>query len=444
MPHSLLGLEMKICHLHIGMHKTGSSSVQNYFEKHRRELDSLGFYYADMEFPNHSGPLLYALRKEPECDSEIASFKLSAAELERRVLYFRDKLSKSLEREYRNILFSAEALIKLSEEELDVFKLMLLNYVDEIRVYCYVREPLPFINSSFQQMIKTMPVTLDHKNIFPNYESKFRKFEDLFGKVNYRIYSKNQLTNGDVTEDFCEWLGVPFLGAENANISLGATAVKFLIRFQNLRKDVKVTQEALELVEDTLGRLPKQKVKLPTKNMRSIIESNYGDFLWMYNQISKHTPCSVFSIESVKKLSLGNIEGHFSENEKDLLISLATTYPEFGGYILEETGQTVLDIVSLPLSDLPGLEFRIRKLTGSEFQGWADFSNNSLELLQFDLYLNDEFVRKIAANIPRFDLLSAHGVARRVGFNFKFDRELSSNDMVTLLLDEKIVYSGNI
>ncbi|MCP4061196.1 MAG: hypothetical protein GY738_28750 [Pseudoalteromonas sp.] len=444
MPNNLLGLEMKICHLHIGMHKTGSSSVQNYFEKHRGELDSVGFYYADMGSSNHSGPLLYALRKDPKSDSEIASFKLTATELENRILYYRDKLSKSLEREYENILFSAEAFIKLSEEELNIFKQMLLNYVDEIRVYCYVREPLPFTNSSFQQIIKTIPVALDDQNIFPNYERKFRKFGDLFGNINYRVYSQSQLTNGDVIEDFCEWLGVPFLGAEKANISLGATAVKFLIRFQSLRKVIKVTQESLELVENTLSRLPNQKVKLPTKKMRTIIESNYEDFLWMRNQLLKHSPRSGFSIESIEKSSLGNIEGHFSENEKDLLNSLANTYPEFGSYVLKETGRTVLDIVSSPTSDQPELKFRIRKLSGSEFQGWAHFSHNGLEPVQFDLFLNDEFVGKIASNTPRSDLLSADGVARNIGFDFKFDRELSINDTVTLLLDEKIVYSGSI
>lgn len=435
---------MKTCHLHIGMHKTGSSSIQNYLDKNRDELLKNGHYYAEMGSPNHSGPFLYSLRYEPAEDSEIASFNISSEELNRRVSLYKENLNRSLKKEYTNIIFSAEAIIKLTEEELNSFKNYLLNYVDEIKVYCYVREPMPFMVSSFQQIIKTMPVFLDNQNLYPNYQEKLEKFESVFGSVNYRLFSRDTLFQGDVTADFCSWIDLPYFGAEETNNSLGALAVKFLYKFQHLRNEIIVRQSSLELIENTLSKLPYQKVILPTKEMARMINDNVPDFIWMSELLKEKAPDIIFNIKDDKSLSFGNIYGVFSECEKVALINLAKMHPEFDEYILAETDFSVAELISLPLPEFSNLMFYIRRTSESMIQGWAVYKNDSSKIVDLAIFLNDQYVDSISANIPRKDILDSNGGARAVGYTYEFEKKISSEDLITVIIGNNVAYSGNL
>lgn len=434
---------MKTCHLHIGMHKTGSSSIQNYLDKNRDELLKNGFYYAEMGSPNHSAPFLYSLRFEPEKDSEIASFNISSEELNRRVSLYKENLNESLNKEYTNIIFSAEAIIKLTEEELSSFKNYLLGYVDEIKVYCYVREPMPFTVSSFQQIIKTMPVFLDNQNLYPNYKSKLEKFEKIFGDTNYRLFARNSLLNSDVTADFCSWIGLPYLGAEETNNSLGALAVKFLYKFQHARNKIVVSQNSLELAENTLSKLPYNKVVLPTKEMAEMITDNTADFTWMLKLLKEKVPGIIFNIKDEEKLSYGNVYGFFSEQEKSLLIQLANSSPELEHYIKSETGLSIIELVSTPPEGFEGLEFYVRKIEQSIIQGWASYTSDNDKNVEFDIFLNNMFVNSIKADIKRDDLPDPQGSGRHVGYIFDFGKALTPKDLVTILIDGKVAFSGS-
>lgn len=435
---------MKTCHLHIGMHKTGSSSIQNYLDENRSELLKSGFYYAEMGGANHSGPFLYCLGFEPAKDTEIANLKIAPDELNRRVLFYKGKLADSLKGNYSDIIFSAESIIKLTRNELLDFKENLLKYVDEIKVYCYVREPMPFMVSSFQQIIKTMPVFLDNQNLYPNYQEKLEKFESVFGSVNYRLFSRDTLFQGDVTADFCSWIDLPYFGAEETNNSLGALAVKFLYKFQHLRNEIIVRQSSLELIENTLSKLPYQKVILPTKEMARMINDNVPDFIWMSELLKEKAPDIIFNIKDDKSLSFGNIYGVFSECEKVALINLAKMHPEFDEYILAETDFSVAELISLPLPEFSNLMFYIRRTSESMIQGWAVYKNDSSKIVDLAIFLNDQYVDSISANIPREDILDSNGGARAVGYKYEFEKKISSEDLITVIIGNNVAYSGNL
>jgi len=435
---------MKTCHLHIGMHKTGSSSIQNYLDKNRDELLKSGFYYAEMGGANHSGPFLYCLRFEPARDTEIANLKIAPDELNSRIIFYKEKLADSLNKNYSDIIFSAESIVKLSPNELIDFKKNLLEYVDEIKVYCYVREPMSFTVSSFQQVIKTMPVFLDNQHLYPNYKDKLQKFEDIFGDVKYRLFSRGTLLEGDVTADFCSWLNLPYQGSEEANISLGALAVKFLYRFQHARSEIVVKQETLDLIENTLSKLPFQKVILPTKDMANIIQNNIADFKWMANHLSKKGLEINFNVDDTSNASYGNIYGVFSEHEKTTLIELANASSKFSEYVVTETGLSVAELVSAPLTSFSNLEFYIRKASNSVVQGWTCYSDNATKTVELTIFLNNIYKDTIQANMIRTDLIDGHGQGRYVGYMYDFKQELTSNDLVTIVVEDNIIYSGSI
>jgi hypothetical protein len=420
------------------MHKTGSSTIQEYLQYNNGKLGS-GIFYADLGPANHSGPLTYALRFDPATDSEISRFGLTPKKLQENVDFFKEKLIISLNRDYSQIIFSSESLVKLTEKELESFKKLLLQYVDEIKVYCYAREPIPFMTSAFQQVIKTGPTQPYSQDICPNYKVKFSKFESVFGNVNYRIFSKLELVGGDVVEDFCKWLNLSLYPFKNVNVSLGALAVKFLYRFQHLRKNIVVSQPDLEMLESNLASLPFHKVVLPIRDVLDLIQVNMSDFEWMKSRFEE--ACQEFNIE-YNNCGAGTIYGAFSQGEKENFDFLERT-PEFSDYILKETGYSIKDILTKPLSYLSNLEFRVRRVSSSSIGGWACYMSDYSLKAVLKLYINGNYIAEVIANKHRPDI-AIENEGSYVGFHFDFNNELTNNDILSVMVGENILFSGYI
>jgi hypothetical protein len=244
--------------------------------------------------------------------------------------------------------------------------------------------------------------------------------------------------------DFCNWLKIPFLGNQDTNLSLSALAVKFLVRFQYSREKKTVSQELLELIENTLVQLPFQKVILPTKEMVEIINFNKLDFDWMKTRLAQKNEIIKFNNNDFDENSFGNIFGVFSEEEKNNLVNLAHSNPEFDAYVKAETGLSIEELTSVPITNLSNLEFYIRKVTDSKIQGWSCYKNDPNKTVELIILLNNEQIIEIKANIIRADIIDSKGNSRSVGYNYDFGKTLSSDDLVTILIENKIVYSGSI
>lgn len=434
---------MKTCHLHIGMHKTGSSSIQNYLSENRDKLEKHGYYYADMGSPNHSGPFLFSSRFNPSEDDEIINFNLPSHTIDKNIEIYREKLHNSLARDCENVVFSAESIVKLSLNELTALKEIISNYVDDIKVYCYVRKPMSFSTSAFQQIVKTVPIDFDNENILPLYEKKLNKIGQAFGHINYRLFSIDTLISGNVTADFCEWLGIPYWGSTDANQSLSALAIKFLYNFQPLRKKITVSQEMLELVENTLSKLPYKKLILPSKVMEHQIEMNMADFEWMKNQLLPNKYLSPFIDINHNHKNYGNIYGVFSQNEKELLLNVINKAPEFKSFVENETELSLESILESPLKKLDHLVFYITKIDNKKIQGWSSHINTE-DFVTLEIYINDDFQDSIKSDIERVDLKDKDNKPRRVGYTYSFNKKINQNDIITVYSSGQVLYSGHL
>jgi hypothetical protein len=432
---------MKTCHLHIGMHKTGSSSIQHYLDKNRSKLKDSGFYYAEMGASNHSGPFLYAIRFEPDKDSELLFIDMTSEQLKDRVNLYKKKLEDSLSQEYTDIIFSAESITKLTKDELIAFKEYLLRFVDEIKIYCYIREPLSYITSAFQQVIKGTYIQIDHASIYPNYKEKLEKFETVFGNLEYHLFSKSSLTNGNVVNDFCNWLKIPFLGNQDTNLSLSALAVKFLVRFQYARTKLMFSQQSVEMLEYVLSTLPYEKLILPTYSMKEELNDNLTDFQWISNELIIKKTGFIFNNYKLNDYSYGNFLGVFNEFEKSLLINLVNHNDKLTNYIKTETGLNIIDLVNAPLSNIPNLQIYINKINKFSIGGRAFYTDNSQQVT-LDIYVNNEFISTILANGYREDLSFLPENERFIGYLHEFKFPLTKNELITLKVCGEIVFSG--
>jgi len=150
----------KECIMHIGMPKTGSSSVQNFVFSHRKwfsEFHDVN-YYSDRA--NHSH-LFAALSSK-----NTYGLHLNALYSDKEVERFRSQTLEAFEtavkqNKAKKFVISGEDISLCDLSAVKYFKTITDEYFDNTRIICYVRDPFLFAQSACQQMFKN-GATLQH------------------------------------------------------------------------------------------------------------------------------------------------------------------------------------------------------------------------------------------------------------------------------------------
>ena len=160
---------MKQAIIHIGMHKTGTSSIQKAF----RGYDDGETRYVRLETANHSQPICAVFMQPP---SDRSTFRKGG--FRRDLFERRDEIKKNLAKEISldrsRFIISGESIIHLSAGELTEMLRFLEHKGVSAKFIAYVREPVGFGSSSFQQQVKA-----DRANflfIQPHYKRRFADF----------------------------------------------------------------------------------------------------------------------------------------------------------------------------------------------------------------------------------------------------------------------------
>lgn len=111
------------------------------------------------------------------------------------------------------------------------------QWTDDITVLAYVRRPLSYALSAFQERLKGGTADrLDAYSLWPFYKARFARLDELFGRdrVILKPYDRNNLLGGDVVRDFAAMLGIRMADAStpeaNTTLSTEATALLFVQR----------------------------------------------------------------------------------------------------------------------------------------------------------------------------------------------------------------------
>jgi hypothetical protein len=225
---------MKRCIVHMGMHKTGSTSIQNSLCGH----SDASFVYADLGTPNHSLPIYSLFAVHPERHHlHRAETRDPAA-----VAGYVERVRADLERAFesagdRTLIVSGEDIGVLSREELGKLESHFRGYCDELRVVGYVRPPGGFITSAFQQRVKGGSVSgLDLNEEYRDYEARFAKFDEVFGRdqVSLWKFDPTRFPGRCVVQDFCARLGIalPVERIVRLNESLTRQAVALIYTYR--------------------------------------------------------------------------------------------------------------------------------------------------------------------------------------------------------------------
>lgn len=220
---------MRTVYLHIGMHKTGSTSIQKNF----RGFDNGSIKFAELGFENHSIPFHTAFSGEHHSFPEWKLQNLSLEEVEEKKIECFRLIENSLKTDSnKDLIFSGEDISLISASGISQIEKLLRDYTDRVVVLAYIRDPLSFSASLLQEDIKAginsrIPAS-------PNYRFRFEKFVKIFGSenVHFRIFDPKRFENRDVVLDFADFLNVAppnSRSVENASFSTEATRIIYIL-----------------------------------------------------------------------------------------------------------------------------------------------------------------------------------------------------------------------
>ncbi|MEQ8899469.1 MAG: hypothetical protein RID23_20515 [Roseovarius sp.] len=218
--------------LHAGMFKTGSSSIQSFLAG-ANLTNATCFSWND---PNHSALFVLLFTRQPETDWIFRQRGLSAEDLSDRRLQASRELTRQIEASRHDMfVFSAERLYRSRRADLTACRDFFDRYFPEIRVHCYVRDPMGYAASMLQQNLKTGNVPRP-RALLPKFRQHVGNLDYVFGPDNVmtRLYSDPGRPSRNIVADFCDWTGLDTASdtnvVTNTSMSAEATALLYLFR----------------------------------------------------------------------------------------------------------------------------------------------------------------------------------------------------------------------
>ncbi|MGB2011224.1 MAG: hypothetical protein ACPHYF_06820 [Akkermansiaceae bacterium] len=277
---------MSKCIIHVGMHKTGSTSIQ-------QSLDGFSddtFYYASLgNSPNHSLPIYSLFSQSPEKHHLHRKSDRNRNELKKYIGAMRIDLEHSMANsDGRTMILSGEDIATLPGEALTEMRNCISQYFSKIRIEAYVRAPAAYINSAFQQRVKRGLGSMDAENLYCSYKNRFAKFDKVFGEenVHFRKFIPKEFPNKCVVTDFCLHLGINLAKERiyTVNESLSLQAVRLLYTYNKFCSDFNAEpmfgSQAIRFVNH-LKIAGETKFRFSSEILNPILEVNRDDIAWI-------------------------------------------------------------------------------------------------------------------------------------------------------------------
>lgn len=198
-------------YIHIGLPKTGSTSIQDTLFKNRGLLRRHDLHYFGA-CVNHT-VLITQFRKQLRWPHEWMRLTGEASvELgKKRAAEIGAALRHELETNTcGRFVLSGEGLCNLKPDEIEQFKDALLPFAAKFRIVAYVRDPYSFMSSAFQQRLRGGDSfeSIAARPPLPMYR-RIGKFIHSFGRsnVDIRIFDRQRFTGGDLIADFLSAVG---------------------------------------------------------------------------------------------------------------------------------------------------------------------------------------------------------------------------------------------
>ena len=282
--------------IHVGMHKTGTSSIQDtFYHSTNPEIA-----YVDWERSNHSSLFVMLFQEKRKFDKYhmfqnagpafIARLpKLRALWRERVSTQIRDAAGKT-------VIFSAEdCSAPIFEAAVERMHRFFSEISPDISVVGYARAPGSFIQSAFQQNLRGGNlIDLEGKGLRPNYQTRLERFDRIFGRdsVTFKEFHPDRLIGGNVVTDFAATIGVDAPPADeivhaNTALSLEATALLYVQRKfgRGMVAGFRNAEQANNHFVSKLARIGTNKFALSPAIRDPLLERIADDVAWIEGRL---------------------------------------------------------------------------------------------------------------------------------------------------------------
>jgi hypothetical protein len=283
----------KILYLHIGVHKTGTSALQEFFSLNESSLKNDRIYYPlfgrNAEGAHHN--LLMPVNPNMKSKCDIFAFNLNM------------KFLKSECSGREKILLSSETLCKIK----DIAVLNRLSELAEtVKVIIYIRRTDDYLESAYSQVVKDEYTgtikdfindrTIDYKEICKRWASKFGA-----ENIVVRVYEKGQFSGGSIFCDFMTRLGVQdtstyTLPDSGTNPSLSFDAIQFKLLTNRLPlTPVKKRHLKNPLMDYSVSNGGGSKILLSEQDRKTILDKSCESDAFVAREFLKREDGILFS-----------------------------------------------------------------------------------------------------------------------------------------------------
>ncbi len=205
--------------LHIGVMKTGTSSIQRVLAGHREALAARGIAYPRSPGNANHGLLAAALVPDQMRIGHVNPAVWEGMPPERRIAQFRREFADemaALPQGVTRILFSAEQMSGWLIEDASVAALrdLLAPHGERFRVILYLRRQDSLAASAYNQNLRVgglqPPSLRGTAPAFYDYAALLDRWARIFGEdaIRPRIFEREAMAGGDVVEDFLATAGM--------------------------------------------------------------------------------------------------------------------------------------------------------------------------------------------------------------------------------------------
>lgn len=283
---------MPKCIVHVGMHETGTSSIQHSL----KTLDNESYCYAQVGgSPNHSACIVSIFAANSRKHSHRAD-AATAEEVDAAAIASRWALKKTMaEAGNRTLIISGEGILYLQEDEQRRLNAFLTRHGYETEVVAYIRDPVAYMSSAFQHKVvggKLQVFSVD--SVYPNYRKKFGRLDAAFGRENVTLwkFATANFPVGDVVMDFCGRFHIPNKiiksVRKNGRPSRLATSLLYqLIQYQRQRGETGFGHLEGQELSAALSRVTDMRFRLSPSLLRPILTQNADDIKWMEGRLGE-------------------------------------------------------------------------------------------------------------------------------------------------------------
>ena len=325
---------MSKCIVHFGMHKTGSSSIQqSLFDK----LNDPAYHYVNLGNPNMSGSLATAFMTNSENHHANRKRGLNNKEVNKKRCRILKKLDSELKTAGdKTVILSGEFMSspQFNEDELAKLCEFITSRNRSITAVGYIRSPKAFMESAFQQRVKGGG--LDDfilKNLHPKYRKRFAKLERVLGikNVHYWRFDPKSFPNHCVVQDFCMRMGIDINPSNITRLNEGLSLPALALLYAYRKYEQCYGSEPDEISENNgfmkrIRELPGIKLRFHSSLIKPIIDDQYDDIKWMEERISDSLEESLTKDDHQAISSEADIFSHLPEAARWLAKQLG---PEF-------------------------------------------------------------------------------------------------------------------